>query len=157
KLNESYFTELEIKDLNFRSSAYYLPIENLNVKATMEGHTAQIQSFRGNIGKSDIFISGSVSDLPAILHHTNDSIRVALSVRSKLLDLAELTYNDSLKKPSIDEQITDVRLDLAFLSSARAFTESPNLPVGEFLIRDFHAKLHHYPHELHDFHADVFI
>lgn len=44
-----------------------------------------------------------------------------------------------------------------FVSSAKAFTESPNLPVGEFFIEDLYAKLNHYPHTLHDFHADVFI
>jgi hypothetical protein len=157
KLNESYFTELEVRDLNVQSSAYPLPIKNLNIKATMEGHEAIIKEFKGELGKSDVSITGSISDLPAILHHTNDSIQTELSIQSKLLDLAELTYNDSTKTSSVDEQIKDFRLELAFLSSARAFTESPNLPVGEFFIRDLHASLQHYPHELHDFHADLFI
>lgn len=157
KLNESYYTELEVRDLNIQSSAYPLPIKDLNIKATMEGHEAKIEQFKGQLGKSDISITGSISDLPAILHHTDDSIQTELSIRSKLLDLAELTYNDSTKKSGVDEQIKDFRLELAFLSSARAFTESPNLPVGEFFIRDLHANLQHYPHELHDFHADLFI
>src|SRR5690606_20149644 len=38
-----------------------------------------------------------------------------------------------------------------------AFTESPNLPVGEFFIDNLYAKPKHYPHTLHDFHADVII
>ena len=41
--------------------------------------------------------------------------------------------------------------------SARNLTESPNLPVGEFYIDDLYAKMKHYPHKLHDFHADVII
>ena len=48
-------------------------------------------------------------------------------------------------------------LGLSFTSSARAFTESPHLPLGEFFIDSLHAKLKHYPHELHDFHADILI
>ena len=46
---------------------------------------------------------------------------------------------------------------MAFQSSARAFTESVNLPEGEFFIRNLHAQLAHYPHEFHDFNADLYI
>jgi hypothetical protein len=157
KLNESYFTKLKVTDLSFRSDNYHLPLDNLNIEAEMEGHEVKISRFNAKIGKSDISIKGTISDLPAILHHTDDKIKTDLIIESNLLDLAELSYNDSLKKPAIDEQIKDLSLNLSFLSSAKAFTESPNLPVGEFLIRDFHATLKHYPHKLHDFHADIFI
>ncbi|MCP4443168.1 MAG: hypothetical protein GY810_30030, partial [Aureispira sp.] len=157
KLNESYFTKLEVRNFNFKSTAFYLPIQNVNLIGHMEGHEAKIDTLSGQIGKSNIFGTGSISDLPAILHHTDDSVWVNLDVQSKLLDLAELSYNESLKESSIDEQIKDFELDIAFLSSARAFTESPNLPRGEFFIKDLHATLQHYPHELHDFSADVFI
>jgi hypothetical protein len=157
KLNESYQTELLIKDLTVRSSNYYLPLKNFNLKAAMDGHRANIEYCRGEIGNSDISLTGFVSDLPAILHHTDDKIQCELEIVSKFLDLKELSYNDSLKKSSTEEQLTDLSLKLAFLSSARAFTESKNLPVGEFLIRDFHATPKFYPHKLHDFHADLFI
>ena len=48
-------------------------------------------------------------------------------------------------------------MKLKFNSSAKAFTESPHLPLGEFVIEDLYAELSNYPHTLHDFHADVFI
>jgi hypothetical protein len=157
KLNESYYTELLVRDLTFRSSKYYLPIKNVNVKAKMEGHKAVIEYCKGQIGKSDLSITGFISDLPAILHHTDDKIETDLNIESKLIDLSELTFDDKTKKSKSNEQIKDLSLKLAFISSARAFTESPNLPVGEFLIRDFHASFKNYPHKLHDFHADIFI
>ena len=157
RLNESYFTELEIRNLNFKSDAFYLPVEDLNVIGHIEGHQAYIDTLSGRVGKSDLFIKGSISDLPAILHHTDDSVWVDLDIMSSMLDLKELTYNDSTKNHGVDEQIQDFRLNLAFSSSARAFTESKNLPVGEFFIRDLHAQLKHYPHEFHDFNADLFV
>ena len=157
RLNESYFTELEIRDLNFKSDAYYLPINDLNVIGHMEGHQAIIDTLSGRIGASNLSLSGSVSDLPAILHHTDDSVWVNLDVHSDLIDLTALSYDPRSKKVALDEQIKDFELDLAFASSARSFTESPNLPIGEFFIRDLHAQLEHYPHEFHDFHADIFI
>lgn len=157
QLNESYFTKLEIRNLNFKSTAFYLPVKEVNFIGHIQGHQAKIDTFSGQIGKSDIFITGGVSDFPAILHHTQDSIWVDLNLKSNLLDIAELTFNDSTQKAVIDEQIKDLRLDLGFSSSAFAFTESRNLPVGEFFIRELHATLKHYPHELHDFNADLFI
>jgi len=48
-------------------------------------------------------------------------------------------------------------MTFSFKSSARAFTESKNLPEGEFFIDNLYAKLKHYPHTLHNFHADLFI
>ncbi|MCH2022134.1 MAG: AsmA-like C-terminal region-containing protein [Saprospiraceae bacterium] len=157
RLNESYFTELEIRNLNFKSDGYYLPINDLNIIGHIEGHQAYIDTLSAHVGNSDLVVNGTISDLPAIIHHTDDSVWVELDIVSSLLDLNELTYNDSSGVSKINEQIRDFKLDLAFGSSARAFTESKNLPIGEFFIRDLHAQLKHYPHKFHDFKADFYI
>jgi hypothetical protein len=157
RLNSSYFTQLEIRNLNFKSTAFYLPVKDVNLIGHIEGHKVKIDTFSSKIGNSDIFITGSISDLPAILHRSQDSIWVDLKLKSDFLDLTEFTFNDSTQKAAIDEQIKDFRLDLGFRSSAFAFTESKNLPVGEFFIRELEATLKHYPHKLHDFNADIFI
>lgn len=157
KLNESYFTKLEVKDLSFRTSSFHLPIHDIDINATMEGHEAKIDHFNLKVGDSDIFIKASVSDLPAILHHTHDPVTAVMDIKSSLLDIRQLTSGDTTRSKPFDERITDFRMKLKFNSSAKAFTESPNLPVGEFFIDDLFAKLSHYPHTLHDFHADVFV
>ncbi len=155
KLNESYDTELIVQDLTFKASDDYPTIESVNAKIHMEGHIAQIDFFDAKVGNSDLHIDGFVSDLPAILHHTDDSIDCKLNIQSKLIDIQELTA----EKPSkgIDERISNLSLKLDFKSSARAFTESPHLPKGEFFIDDLYAKLDHYPHTFHDFHADIYV
>ncbi len=157
QLNESYFTKLEIRDLHFKSQAFHLPIEGVNIIGHIEGHEAKIDTLSARVGNSDIFASARISDLPAIFHHTQDSLWVDLQVNSNFLDIAELTYDPSTQQSALDEQIQDLRLDVGFESSAFALTESPNLPVGEFFIQELHANLKHYPHELHDFKADVLI
>jgi len=157
KLNESYFTELKVTDLSFKSKDFHLPIDKLNIDATLEGHLAQIKRFDVKVGKTDISINGSISDLPAIIHHTSKSIVATLNVRSNFLDIEELTSGNKEKSKPVDEQIEKLSLKFTFKSSARAFTESPNLPIGEFFIDDFYAKLKHYPHTLHDFHADILV
>ncbi len=157
KLNESYFTELEVKDLSFRTQSYHLPIHDIDIKASMDGHEAIIEHFAVKVGDSDLSFKATVSDLPAILHHTRSPVTASLDIRSTLLDIKQLTSYDSLKSKPINEKITSMSMKLKFNSSARAFTESPNLPVGEFFIEDLYARLNHYPHSLHDFHADVFV
>jgi hypothetical protein len=156
RLNESYFSELIIENLRFKNDAFHLPFKDINLKATLKGHLATIEYFKMKTGKSDLSISGKVSDLPAILHHTNDLVTTDLVIQSKTLDISELTY-DPITKKGVDEQIENLRLKLKFKSSAKAITDSPNLPIGEFFIEDLYAKMKHYPHTLHNFHADVFI
>jgi hypothetical protein len=157
KLNESYFTELVVKNLNFKAPGFHLPVKDVNIKATMDGHEARIDQFDLKVGGSDLSISADISDLPAILHHTNSPVSAHLNIKSSLLDIKELTSGDTASAKPVDEQIKDLSLKLTFSSSARAFTESPNLPVGEFFIDDLYAQLNHYPHTLHDLHADVFV
>lgn len=155
KLNESYFTQLKVENLSFGKESTELPIKDVDIYAEMNGHEAHISYCNAIVGNSDIAIDGSVDDLPAILHHTDKPVTAKLNIKSNYLDLFELTGNDSLT--SFDEQIKNLSLGLHFSSSARAFTESPNLPVGEFFVDNLYAQLTHYPHALHDFHAAVFI
>lgn len=157
KLNEAYYTELNIKDLGFYSPAYHLPLDNFNTRITVEGHEATVEYIDVKVGNSDVHIDGHISDLPAIVHHTDDEVIADLHIRSKLLDIFEMTDSGKEGNEPTDEKIDDFKMDLKFVSSARAFTESPNLPVGEFFIENLYAKLEHYPHTFHDFHADLFV
>lgn len=157
KLNESYFTELAVENLSFKTSKYHLPIHDIDIKAKMDGHEADIETFNLKIGDSDISIQAKISDLPAIIHHTNNPVSAVLNIKSNLLNIKQLTAYDTTNSKPIDEAIKDLSLKLKFNSTAKAFTESPNLPIGEFFIEDLYAQLTHYPHKLHDFHADVFV
>jgi len=157
KVNESYFTELEVKNLSFRMPAFHLPVQNVMIKASMDGHQATLDQFDFKVGDSDIRLRGSISDLPAILHHTADPVSVNLFLESNLLDFYQLTSGDTIKSKPFNEQVRNFRMKFKFNSSAQSFTESPNIPVGEFFIEDLYANLKNYPHTLHNFHADVYV
>ena len=94
KLNEAYYSEILIKDLGFKTSAYHLPLDDMDLRMTVEGHEAKIDYFDLKMGKTDLHVSGHVSDLPAILHHTNDEIIADLHIRSKQINVEELTSFD---------------------------------------------------------------
>ncbi len=159
KLNQAYFTELIVKDLSLVAKELPAPLHDLNVHLVMNGKKATLNQFELLIGNSDLSIRGFLSDLPAIVHHTNIPVEAHLDITSKYLDIAQLTgfSKQDTTQTGFDEQIKELSLGLSFKASAKDFTESEYLPKGEFFIDSLYADLKHYPHKLHDFHADVLI
>ncbi|WP_299899843.1 AsmA-like C-terminal region-containing protein [uncultured Aquimarina sp.] len=159
KLNQAYFAELNIKDLSLEAKELPAPLHDLNVQLVMNGKEANLNQFELLIGESDLSISGFLSDLPAMVHHTDIPVDVHLDISSKNLDIAQLTRfsNQDSIKTGFDEQIKKLSMGFSFKASAKDFTESKYLPKGEFFIDSLYADLKHYPHKLHDFHADVLI
>ncbi len=157
KLNQAYFTELKVTDLSLYAKDLPAPLEKLNVHLVMNGKKARLNQFDMLLGKSDISITGFLSDLPAIVHHTNTPVEAHLEIASNVLDLTELTGYSKIDSTGIDEQIENLSAGFSFKSSAKSFTEAKYLPKGEFFVDSLHARLKHYPHELHDFHVDFLI
>ena len=159
QLNQAYFAELIVNDVSLVAKGLPAPLEQLNVHLVMNGKKATLKEFDLLMGKSDLSVTGFLSDLPAIVHHTDTPIEAHLDISSNNFDLAELTgftKQDSIQK-GIDEQIKDLSLGLSFQSTAKELTASEYLPKGEFFIDNLYADLRHYPHMLHDFHVDVLI
>ena len=159
QLNQAYFAALKVENLRLDAKQFPAPLDSLNVDLVMNGKEATLKQFEMYMGNSDLSISGFLSDLPAIVHHTDTPVDVHLDILSNKLDIAELsgfTAQDSIAK-GIDEQIENMSLGLSFKAAARDFTESEFLPKGEFFVDSLNADLKHYPHKLHDFHADILI
>lgn len=159
KLNQAYFAELKIDSLSLSSKDLPATLKKLNTHVVMHGKKATLNQFDMLIGKSDVSITGYVSDLPAIVHHEATPVDAHLDIKSKLLDIAELTKftaTDSIKT-GVDEQIKDLSAGFSFKALANAFTESKYLPKGEFFVDSLYAELKHYPHKLHDFHVDFLV
>jgi hypothetical protein len=159
KLNQAYFAALKVENLSLDAEELPVPLDSLNVDLVMKGKEARLKQFDLVLGNSDLSISGFLSDLPSIVHHTDIPVESHLDISSDYLDIAELTgYSDqdSIQR-GLDEQIENLRLGLSFIASAKDFTESKYLPQGEFFIDSLTAGLKHYPHKLHDFHADIMI
>ena len=155
KLNESYYTKLDVNNLSFIIPGYDEKFENINLKMHMDGHRAIMDQFTIKVGHSDLYMDGTISDLPAIIHHTGIPVIANLNIKSDEIDINQLTRAKGEKV--VDEDIRDLSMNIVFNSSAKAITESPYLPIGEFFIEDFHADMTTYPHRLHDFHVDILI
>ncbi len=159
KLNQSYFSELKIKNLSLASPSLPAPLKQLNAHLVMDHKKVTLHQLELLLGTSDVAATGYVSDLPAIIHHTNTPVVSHLDLTSKLINLSELTKYTATDSTNtgIDEQIKNLSTAFSFKSSAKALTEAKYLPKGEFFIDKLNANLEHYPHKLHDFHVDVLI
>ncbi len=157
KLNQAYYSELNIQNLHVESSDLTVPIDKLDMHLAMSGKRGVLDKFDLKMGATDLSLKGYVSDLPAIVHHTNIPVEAELEISSKLFDVSELTGFSQGDSTGVNEQIKDLHLLLKAKSSARAITESKYLPEGEFIVEKLHAQLNTFPHELNDFHADILI
>lgn len=156
-LNQAYFSELKVSDLSISSENLPVPLEQLNAHLIMNGKEATLDQFDMLFGTSSISIKGFITDLPAIVHHTDTPIEAHLQVQSDVLNIAEITRYSKIDSTGVDEEIKNLSAGFSFKSSAKAFTESEYLPEGEFFVDSLYAELKHYPHQLHDFHVDVLI
>lgn len=157
QLNEAYFTELNVENLAFRIPGYERKIRDINIGLKVEGKKANLDNFSFRVGGSDIAIAGNLDDLPAVIHHSSKKVNANLEINSNALDVNELLLADEKTNEAIDEYIRNLSLEMSFHSSAKALTESPYLPYGDFKLQKLNAKLTNYPHELHDFWVDVSI
>jgi hypothetical protein len=155
-LNQAYYSRLKVTNFSAKLEGLPFPIQRLNIDAEADGRALSVRNFGIKYGKSDLDFSGSFSDLPALIHHSDTPVRMDFALRSKHLDFRELT-RDQHGKPGFDESLNQLKLKGSFLTSARNITESPNLPQGEFVISEAFGKLEHYPHAFHDLHLDLLI
>ncbi len=156
KFNQAYYSKLVIKDLNFKSDSYHLPIKNLNVDAMVTGQQLDVTNFSLNLGDNDIAVKGKVSNIPAVLHKTGDSINAELHVRSNRLDFKTLMPKSN-EPSAIDEILSDLKFDLTFKGKANTFITSKSLPIGKFYITNISANLNHYHHQLDGFNGIFYV
>lgn len=157
RLKSGIDSELSIRNVSFHAPALGQRVSNLNGHAIMRQGTITMDSLSLTIGKSDFWLSGTLSDFPALFHRYDKPIRMELSTRSRKIDLPELLASDTLLAKQYDETIENLSLAVAFETSAKELFTFKYLPKGEFFIDNLYAKFKHYPHILHDVHADIII
>lgn len=157
EFNQAYFAALDIKNLNFTTDSYHLPIKNLNIKAKMDGNLTHIDFFKFELGKSDIAINGSLTRLPDIIHKTNKEVEAKLQFASRLIDFTEITTTSKEDENVFDEKIYDFNTKFKFIGKANTFQVAESLPIGTFYMEALNGKFQNYPHRLHDFFARIYI
>ncbi|WP_143961786.1 AsmA-like C-terminal region-containing protein [Litoribacter populi] len=157
QLKQGIDSELTIKNLSFNIPNYPHSIRNANGHAVMREGKIEMDNLSFNIAGSDFKFTMGLSDFPALFHQYDQMVNLDLNANSSKIDFPELLSFDSALLTITDEVIDDFEIKLAFEANAKDLWNFEHLPKGEFFIKDFHAKLKNYSHELHDFHADLII
>ena len=126
--------------MSLESTDLPAPLKKLDMHLIMNGKKADLDLFEAEFGNSNLSMKGYLSNLPAIVHHTNIPVVAHLDIESKLIDLAEITGFSEKDSSGIDEQIEDLNLGLSFKSSARSLRNLKTFPKGSFLWIRLHAQ-----------------
>lgn len=157
RLKQGVDSELRVRDLHVRVPGHPHTIDDLDIHAQMSEGFLDIDTFSLRMATSDLRLSGSISDVPAIFHHHAKPIELKLAVDSRSLKLHELLAHDTALARTQTEELSDLSAHLHFVTTVSGLLDHAPLPIGEFFIDDLYVKAKHYPHALHDVHADILI
>lgn len=157
RLKQGVDSELRVRDLHVRIPGHPHPIDDLDIHAEMRKGFVAIDTFSLRMASSDLRLRGSISDLPAIFHHHQKPIELKLDVDSRSLKLAELLAHDTALARRQTEEFSNLGGRMHFVTTVEGLLDHEPLPIGEFFIDDLRVKARHYPHALHDVHADIII
>lgn len=157
KLTQGIQSELTVDNLTFRVPNYPYIIENLDLHAAMKDGFVKLDSMAFRMGNSDLRLDGSISDLPALFHHQEKPVQVALNAHSNKLILKELLAFDTAKSNKAKEEIYGFNIGVTLETSVKELQHPSPLPKGKFGIHNLYASFMRYPHAFHDFGADLTI
>lgn len=157
KLTEGVQSELTVKNLTFRIPNYPYNVERLNLHANMKNGFVRLDSLACNIGQSDFYLNGSLSDLPAIFHHQTKPVVATLNARSKKMILRELFNIDTTKTRRGREEIYGFNIGVSLTTSVSELLNPDPLPKGIVKIGRLSAGFKRYPHTFHNFGAELTI
>lgn len=157
QLKSGLDSELTIRNLHFVVPELGHTVSEMNARAVMRDGVVTLDAMSLRIGESDISMSGSLTDFPAIFHRYDRPVRIDLAVSADRIDLPDLLAFKPELARTYDEVVEDFSIAVALDTRAKALFEFEHLPEGKFFIDDLYARFRHYPHVLHDFHADISI
>jgi hypothetical protein len=157
RLTEGVQSELKVKNLTFRIPNYPYNVERLNLHADMKNGFVRLDSLVCNIGQSDFYLNGTLSDLPAIFHNQTKPVIATLNARSRKMILRELLNIDTTKNRKGKEEVYGFNIGLSLQTSVSELLNPNPLPKGIVKIEHLHAGFKRYPHTFHDFGAELTI
>jgi len=157
KLTEGIQSELTVRNLTFRIPNYPYNIERLNLHADMKNGFVKLDSLVCNIGQSDFYVNGSISDLPAIFHAQSKPVIATMNARSRKMVLRELLNIDTAKNRKGKEEIYGFSIGASLETSVNELLHPNPLPKGIMKIEHLNAAFKRYPHAFKEFGAELTI
>ena len=159
KLTEGIQSELTVRDLTFRIPSYPYMVEHLDLHANMKNGFVKLDTLSCKIGSSDFHCSASLDDLPALFHQQQKPVNLTFNAHSSKIVFKELLSFDTVRsrKAEEEEQIDGFNIDLSLQTSVQEILHPKPLPKGKIIISNLYASFVKYPHDFHDFGAELTI
>lgn len=153
KLTQGVQSELSVRNLTFRIPSYPYNVEHLNLHADMKNGFVHLDSLVCNIGQSDFYVDGSLSDLPALFHQQHKPVIVNVNARSRKMVMRELFNIDTTKVRRGKEEIYGFTVGLSLETSVSELLHPKPLPKGVLKLEHLNASFKRYPHSFKEFGA----
>lgn len=147
-LEQSYFSELTIANLNIQSKLLPQKIEDLNLHVLLRDKKATLDKLNFKMGDSDFSVTGFISNVTSIIHSDNSNVTANLRLKSNLINLEQLSN-------ASNEKIKNLNTNLYLYSTGKNLKTFDYIPQGQFEIQNLFAELNNYPHTLHDFNVVI--
>jgi hypothetical protein len=157
KLKEGIQSKLTVENLSFRIPGYPHAIRDMNLHAEMKDGRITVDSASLRIGKSDLRVDGSLSDIRAFLRDHEKPITLALNAKSNQMLLSELLSYDTALARKLKEEISGFKMGLTLETSVRELLNPEPLPKGKLELKNLNASFKMYPHKVKDMSATVMI
>ena len=157
KLKEGIESKLVVENLSFQIPGYPHAVREMNLQAEMQNGKVVVDSAYFSIGDSDVELSGSISDVRALLRDRNKPIKLKLNASSKQLKLANLLEFDTALVRKWNEEIHNFNINLAFETTAQQLLNPSPLPRGTFEMKNLRGTFKNYAHTVKNLGATVVI
>jgi hypothetical protein len=158
KLKEGVQSKLSVENLSFRIPGYPHPVRDMNLHAEMRDGRVSVDSATLKIGKSDLRLSGSISDVRAFLRGREDkTINLVLNAGSDQMMLTELLSYDTALARKWTEEVHGFNINLMLETTVQQLLNPEPLPKGKFEMKNLRGSFKEYGHTFKNLSATVMI
>jgi hypothetical protein len=156
KLQQGTNTRVVFRDFSLEAPWLPFAVQGVSGAVHLEKGALELDSLSLRLDSSDLYLHGKLTHFLAFLHGEPGEVVISLDGRSDRLDLEKLLATESAPSP-VQDVVSDLSFGMHFETRSEYLWAFSSLPRGELFIDSFHCRLRDFPHELHDFGADILV
>ncbi len=152
KMTDGVTSNITFKDVSLKLAALARPVEGLNGRILLDGDDLRSEGLRVRVGQSDLAIDFGITNVSALMHHTNAPVDLSLHGESRALHMAELlSLTGKLPDaPWAQDTVYDLRFDLDLHTTVDAVDNSRYIPATLVDFRHLEFRTAKYPFAVSD-------
>jgi len=152
KMSDGVTSNIRFENVSVKLASLQRPLEGLNGRILLDGDDLKSEGLRARIGKSDLALDFGITNVSALLHHSNAPVDLVLHGESKALHMAELVgLNGQLPDaPWARDTVYDLRFDLDLHTTVDALENSRYIPDTKLNFRHLEFRTAKYPFPISD-------